>query len=629
MSHKYWERIRDEVAIWRIGALPGLFVIGLVILLRLVGALQPSEWWMLDFLLRSRSPESTDERILIVGIDEADIQAVGTYPISDGTLAELIETLQTDEPRVIGLDLIRDLPVEPGQDRLNQAFQAENIIGIEKVLPDLSNNTIAPPAGLAPEQIGFADVVLDADTALRRSLLETFTETGEQRFSLALLLTERYLAEEGIDLENGIYDPVAMRFGDVEIPYVLPNSGGYVNADANNYQTLIHYRSGEEPFHRVSMTDILNGNVPEEWIRDRVVLIGSRAVSAGDLVRSSAVDNDSSGLIYGVESHAHVASQIISAVLDDRPLLRTWANTWDYVWIIGWGLLGIVLSRVLASPFKTLFALGIASTVLFILCVVALMGGWWLPLVPALSVLILNSAGLTAALFYRHQQDLKAKIYDRQSVIEHTFDAIHNGPLQTLAGIMRHCPEESYSRDQLYNELQKLNHELRMVYDSIQQETLLPNQHFYVCNGHSFDLQRPTHELLHEVYRATLNRPFQHFEPLKVKVVSFQPIDVRILSIEQKRRLCRFLEEALCNAGKYAKEMTRLEVTCKPQAGKILIRVADNGSGIAIDSRLSAGRGTQQAMMLAKQLNGTFQRIPNSKKGTICELTYPIAKPWF
>ncbi|WP_416673918.1 CHASE2 domain-containing protein [Egbenema bharatensis] len=633
MNHRRWERIRDEIAIWRIGALPGLLVIGLVVLLRLMGTLQFSEWWMLDFFLRSRPPEPTDERILIVGINEADIQANG-HPISDETLAELIEALQIYEPRVIGLDIVRDLPVEPGHDRLNQVFQSPNIIGIE-ALPNANGNAVSPPPGLPPEQIGFADVFSDADGALRRSLLdialfETESNEAESKFSLALLLAEAYLNQEGIYLDNGIRDPDAMRFGSAEIPQLRPNSGGYVNADTDGNQTLIHYRSGDLPFRQVSMADILSGNVPEDWIRDRIILIGSTAISLGDLKLAPALaNNDNAGLTYGVKIHAHITSQIISAVLDDRPLLRTWANGWDYVWIIAWGLLGILLSRVLASPFKTLLALGIASALLFIICVAALMAGWWLPIVPALGVLILNSAGLTAALFYRHQQDLQAKIHDRQSVIEQTFDAIHNGPLQTLAGIMRNCSEESYSRDQLYAELQTLNHELRTVYDAIRQETLTPNGHFYLCNGEQLDLQHPTHELLHAVYRATLNRPFPSFEHLKVKVVSFQFIDVRILSTDQKRGLCRFLEEALCNAGKYARDMTRLEVSCKPQPGKILIRIADNGKGLPHTTSSFSGRGSHQATMLAKQLNGSFHRLPNSPQGTLCELTYPIAKPWF
>jgi two-component sensor histidine kinase len=118
-----------------------------------------------------------------------------------------------------------------------------------------------------------------------------------------------------------------------------------------------------------------------------------------------------------------------------------------------------------------------------------------------------------------------------------------------------------------------------------------------------------------------------------VKIVSFENIDNRPLSLEQKRGLCRFLEEALCNAGKYATGMTRLEVICKLENHWNVVRVVDNGLGIEIDTGVklspSGGRGTRQAKQLARQLNGTFRRSPNHPKGTICEISYPMNKFWF
>jgi len=54
--------------------LPGLSITGLVILLRLLGGLQTLEWQALDFGLRQRPAEKTDERITIVALTEEDIQ---------------------------------------------------------------------------------------------------------------------------------------------------------------------------------------------------------------------------------------------------------------------------------------------------------------------------------------------------------------------------------------------------------------------------------------------------------------------------------------------------------------------------------------------------------------------------
>lgn len=49
-----WKRIKEEIAIWRVGAVPGIAVIGLVIIARLTGSLQSLEWLALDSFLRLR-----------------------------------------------------------------------------------------------------------------------------------------------------------------------------------------------------------------------------------------------------------------------------------------------------------------------------------------------------------------------------------------------------------------------------------------------------------------------------------------------------------------------------------------------------------------------------------------------
>ena len=130
-----WRKISGEIAIWRAGAMPGIAVIGLVFLARVLGGLEFLELTALDTFLRWRSPEPIDEEILIVGINEQDISNLESYPISDRKLANLITTIESYEPAVIGLDIIRDKPQEPGYAELAQVFtEYKNIIGVEKIL---------------------------------------------------------------------------------------------------------------------------------------------------------------------------------------------------------------------------------------------------------------------------------------------------------------------------------------------------------------------------------------------------------------------------------------------------------------------------------------------------------------
>jgi two-component sensor histidine kinase len=185
--------------------------------------------------------------------------------------------------------------------------------------------------------------------------------------------------------------------------------------------------------------------------------------------------------------------------------------------------------------------------------------------------------------------------------------------------------EQDLLPNELLSELEHLNQELRDVYESIQRETLTQGNSLYLGSGSELDLEAPLHEILYQVYDCTLKRDLPCFKTLKVKVRTFDPIDERRLTIEQKRGLCRFLEEALCNVGKHGLGVTRLNVTCTSKDSWWILSITDNGVGISSDSE---GRGTQQCRNLARQLRGKFQRVPVSPKGTLCELRWSVKKFW-
>ena len=110
-------------------------MLGLMIVLREIGGLQSLEWGAFDVFVRLRPKAPIEPRITVVTVDESDIQALGQFPISDQVLAQLLTKLNQHQPRMIGLDIYRDLPVEPGHDALSQVLQnTSNIVGIEKVI---------------------------------------------------------------------------------------------------------------------------------------------------------------------------------------------------------------------------------------------------------------------------------------------------------------------------------------------------------------------------------------------------------------------------------------------------------------------------------------------------------------
>ena len=618
MQFGIWRKVREEFAIWRGGVVPGTIVLGIVFLARFTGNLQFLEWTTLDYFLRLRPHEKIDERVVVVGINEDDLRSVGSYPIPDREIAALIQKLQVHKPRVIGVDIFRNLPVEPGHSELVKTFKSfNNIIGLEKVLPV----QVAPPPDLPHKQVGFSDAIPDADGNLRRALLGTSTTKG-YNFYLALRLAKTYLSAENITLENGIRDRGGMRFGTIELPRFDSNFGGYVGEDAGGVQILQNFRSGREPFCTLSLNQIKTGNFPPNWIRDRIVIIG--IVSPGvDIAKSEAIAsiNPVPGQVYGVEIQAHTVSQIISAVLDKRPFLKSWWDGWEYLWLFAWGCLGISLGRLSKSPFKNILSVCLSSLILMSSSYILLIFGWWIPVAPAMLVLVINGIGLTA--FYQYDRSLRTRIVERQFIIDDMFDTIHNGPLQTLARLLRSARDRDLPQNELIAELECLNRELRAVYQSVQRETITQDDKICLGNGSEINLQAPIHEILYEVYSHTLERDFPHFKTLKVKIRTFEPIDDRHLSIEQKRGLCRFLEEALCNVGKHAQGVTRLCATCTQKEDWYILCVTDNGTGINSNAE---GRGTQQSKNLARQLKGSFVRSSLSPQGTLCELSWTVRK---
>ncbi|MEH1945258.1 MAG: CHASE2 domain-containing protein [Nostoc sp.] len=624
-----WNKFKQGITIWSIATLPGIFVLALIIFFRLNGSLQFIEWVTLDSFLRLRPGEPIDERVVIVGINEEDIRRIRNYPIPDREIAKLLRTLQKYQPRVIGLDIVRDIPVEPGHAELVEAFKdIKNLIAVEKVLPTV----IKPPPNLPLKQIGFVDVLSDDDGKVRRAILGTYRPEDDKKyaFSLPLRLAETYLLGEGIKLSSGIGG--TMRFGSIELPRFFANSGGDVRTDDFGVQLLLNYRNGRERFRTLSLKDINdietgrgNPNLLRDAFGGRIVLIGVTTPSIKDFINTSAIANlQPPGKIYGVEFHAHVVSQIVSAVLDRRPVFQTWSQGWEYLWIAGWGILAIYLGRLTQSPLKNLVYVAVASLGLVGIGYTFIVNGWWIPVAPALFVLVINGAILST--FYQYDRFLKSQIEIRQHTIERTFVVIHNGPLQTLARILRHVQDQDLEQDQLLLDLQNLNYEIREVGEYLKLEALNRKESLRLGSGLILDLKLPIRNLLYEIYSHTLQRNFPCFKTLKVKAYSFAPIDEKYLSIEQKQELCQFLEEALCNVGKHAKGVTRLCATGKQNEGWYTLSIKDNGAGIHSDYE---GQGTKQCLNIAKKLRGKFQRKSLKDKGALCELTWPIrSKSW-
>ncbi|MEH2439512.1 CHASE2 domain-containing protein [Nostoc sp.] len=612
-----------------LASLPGTVFLIIVVIARLCGLLQNFELMTLDTFLRLRPLEKTDDKVVIVGIDEKDIRSLKNYPISDRELAKLIKKIQKYKPIAIGLDIVRDLSVEPGHKELVQVFQDyKNIIGIEKILPP---DPIFAPPQLPPKQIGFSDIVADKDSQYRRYLLLTPSPQNpnnpqQYKYSFGLQLAKAYLSAQNINIENGIVDESTIRFKTTEITAFSSNSGGYVNEDDSGLKILINFRNSSKPFNILSLNDIKNDNFNPNLLQDKIVLIGIVATSVPDLVNTSAIATQQiSGQIYGVEFHAHACSQIINAVMNGRPLLKVWSDEWEYLWIIVWGCYPIIIFWLTQSLWKNLLAVVVVTFALFGIGYLLILSGWWIPIGASLLTLTVNGLGLSGFAFalYQNNQVFKIKMNERQHTIEYAFTVIHNGPLQTLANVLRQMQAQDWSHDELKSQLEKLNYEIREIGEYLKLETLSQEESLRLGSGLKIDLKSPIHELFYVVYSSTLERcDLEYLKNIKVKIRIFEPVDEKYLSVQNKQELCLFLEEALCNAGKHAKDVKRIEAIGKKDNDSYTLRIQDNGSGLI--SSLES-KGTKQLKNIAKNLGGNFKRETLSPKGTVCEITWKLA----
>ena len=346
--------------------------------------LQGIEWTVLDRFFQARPSAVIDSRIVIITIDEPDIQQIGQFPLSDRVLAQSLQILKGYKPRAIGLDLYRDLPVEPGYQQLAQLFKTTpNLIGIEKAV----GQRIAPPPILAKlGQVGLADQILDGDGKVRRALLSIRSPENKIHLNLGLRLALHYLKAEGIAPHSVPSHPHQLQLGKAAIIPFQASDGGYVQADAGGYQILLNFHGTEEQFQTFSISDLLADRIPSAKVRDRIVLIGATADSISNLFQttySSRVFGPSKQMA-GVVIHANITSQVLNAALDGRAMLRVWSEPVEWIWILLWCGLGAALSWQMKSPRAILIAFVMAGGGLIGIAYLAFLQGWWIPVVPPL-----------------------------------------------------------------------------------------------------------------------------------------------------------------------------------------------------------------------------------------------------
>jgi signal transduction histidine kinase len=322
-----------------------LAIFGAAVVLFPPAALTRVDGAVYDTLLRRVASEPPLGQIVIVDIDERSLAAVGQWPWRRDVIARLIARLRDMEARTIALAVIF---AEPDRDQstpgtagaearsrenaagaqtasdarlaetlrnaggvLGYAFTFERAAGSQHCVLHPLRLTIVQPAGEAGDvplfqaedalcslpvfaqaagASGFLNAAPDADGILRRvPLVLAFDDRAYPALPLAAVT-----AAQAGELRVVNANTLSLTVGDRVVP--LDGRGNL----------LIRYRGPKRTFPYVAAADVLDGRLPADTFRDRIVFVGATALGIQELV---ATPHDL--LFPGVEVQATVADNLL------------------------------------------------------------------------------------------------------------------------------------------------------------------------------------------------------------------------------------------------------------------------------------------------------------------------------
>ena len=334
-----------------------------VAIARSTGLLQGAEFSTYDRFFRIRAGDAASQLpVTLVSIREQDLNLYG-YPLNDGLLAHAVENLLAAQPRAIGIDLYRDLPVPPGTDALRALIRSNpRVVVIEKVGGE-DGESVPPPSGASEEQVGFSDFPVDPGGIVRRGLLYLWDSDRKAHYSFGLRIAAIHLAGDGIAVKPDPDNPLCIRIGAARLCPLQSGEGGYVGLDDRGFQFLIDYAIGRDAVSPLTLQDVVEGRFSEASIRDRVVILGTSATSVLDTFFTPLLPGPGDAPMSGSYLHSLVAGQLIREAAGLRAPLRTLTALADWPLLLIASALGGLVGLLLGAgwAFAAVVSVGVAA----------------------------------------------------------------------------------------------------------------------------------------------------------------------------------------------------------------------------------------------------------------------------
>jgi adenylate cyclase len=145
----------------------------------------------------------------------------------------------------------------------------------------------------------------------------------------------------------------------------------------------------------VSLLDVLEGRVESAQVRNRIVMVGyTTPQSKDDFYTPFSSARSDRQKMPGVVIHAQSASQLLSTVLDGKPLLWVWPLPAELVWIVAWSFFGGVLGWYLRHPGAFALVAIVGAAGLYGISLAIFFQGGWIPVVPAALTFLGTAVGV-------------------------------------------------------------------------------------------------------------------------------------------------------------------------------------------------------------------------------------------
>lgn len=346
-----------------------------------------------NMMFRLRGSFSPPTDIVIVAIDDRSLQAmgqrVGPWPWPRTLMAKALEQLAVARPRSIGLDVIYAEPSTAEDDqRLASALSRSGRVVLPAQLYESANrnngqNTVwlspLPAFASAAAAVGHAHISPDVDGTAGSIQLSKADDQAHKLWAFSL---EVVRVAEQIPVADIAELPGVLRVGAHRIPIrdeTSDNAAPGVTVVRPN-EMLINYAGPAGTFRYVSIADVIDGVVPAETFRDKIVLIGAVADSMGDSRVVPFMHYTADGQLRrqggqempGVEIHANIihtmrgglsfralpewlAFVLALAVILLSAITIRWLDGWRQLTILGLILLAILVGSYIAFSRYLLF----------------------------------------------------------------------------------------------------------------------------------------------------------------------------------------------------------------------------------------------------------------------------------